>query len=63
MLRNGAEKLDKKLVTSRDRAKNIEHFFDTIMRIVSKYDQSTIVEKLRTSGSPRVPFTYQRRQR
>ncbi len=49
------EKLDKKLVTSRDRAKNIEHFFDTIARIVSKYDRSTIVEKLRDVGVPSGP--------
>ena len=49
------EKMDKKLVTSKDRAKNIEYFFDTIARIVSKFDRSTIVEKLRDVGVPSGP--------
>ena len=49
------EKVDKKLVTSNDRAKNIEYFFDTIAGIVSKFDRSTIVEKLRDVGVPSGP--------
>ena len=49
------EKVDKKLVTSKDRAKNIEYFFDTIARVVSKFDRSTIVGKLRDVGVPSGP--------
>ena len=49
------EKMDKKLVTSKDRAKNIQYLFDTIARIVSKFDRSTIVGKLRDVGVPSGP--------
>ena len=49
------EKMDKKLATSKDRAKNIEYFFDTIARIVSKFDRSTVVGKLRDVGVPSGP--------
>ena len=49
------QKVDEKLVTSKDRAKNIEYFFDTIAGVVSKFDRSTIVEKLREVGVPSGP--------
>ncbi len=49
------QKVDEKLVTSKDRAKNIEYFFDTIARVVSKFDRSTIVGKLRDVGVPSGP--------
>ena len=49
------QKVDEKLVTSKDRAKNIEYFFDTVARVVSKFDRSTIVGKLRDVGVPSGP--------
>ena len=49
------QKVDEKLVTSKDRAKNIEYFFDTIAGVVSKFDRSTIVGKLRDVGVPSGP--------
>ena len=41
--------------TSRDRAENIEYFFNTIARIVSTFDRSTVVGKLREVGVPSGP--------
>ena len=49
------EKMDKKLITSKDRAKNIEYFFNSIARIVSNLDRSTVVGKLREVGVPAGP--------
>ena len=49
------EKIDKKLITSKDRAKNIEHFFNSIAKIVSNLDRSTVVGKLREVGVPAGP--------
>ena len=51
------EKMDKKLITSRDRAKNIEYFFNSIARIVSNLDRSAVVGKLREVGVPAGPVS------